>query len=176
MSDEELFIKCRKGDTSAFRSLYEKYSKPLLNYIHRILGDYESSKDIFQTTFLRVLTKSFTPQARFSTWLYKVATNLCYTELKKNKRTLPLSDKLVTLLPDNNKTAHQIVEQEDLIKNIGDSLLYLTEIQRTVFCLRFYEDKSYEEIAEILDIPVGTVKSRLHYAVKALQDYFRRSL
>ncbi|MCK4255595.1 RNA polymerase sigma factor [candidate division WOR-3 bacterium] len=170
MLDEELYLKCKKGDTKAFRDLYEKYSKSLFNYIYRMTGDYELSEDIFHETFFRMLTKTFVPKAKLSTWLYKIATNLCYKEFNKRKREKNNNRDLVT---DNAENFQQALEKKDLIERAKNAVSSLPDIHRAVFTLRFYQNKSYEEISQILGIPEGTVKSRMHYAVQSLRKFFK---
>jgi RNA polymerase sigma-70 factor (ECF subfamily) len=170
MSDEELYLRCKKGDTKAFRVLYKKYSRSLFNYVYRMTGDYELSEDIFHETFLRMLTKSFVPRAKLSTWLYKIATNLCYKAFNKRKRE---SNKNLDLIIDSAENPQQALEKKDLMERAKKAVLTLPEIHRAVFTLRFYQNKSYEEISQILGIPEGTVKSRMHYAVQSLRKYFK---
>lgn len=170
MSDEELYLRCKKGDTEAFRVLYKKYSRSLFNYVYRMTGDYELSEDIFHETFLRMLTKPFVPRAKLSTWLYKIATNLCYKEFNKRKRE---SNKNFDLIRGSNENPQQALEKKDLIERAKRAVWALPEIYRAVIALRFYQNKSYEEISHILDIPKGTVKSRMHYAVQSLRKCFK---
>jgi RNA polymerase sigma-70 factor (ECF subfamily) len=178
VSDAELAVRCRNGDEEAFEILYGKYSRSLFNFIYRMVGDYDRAKDLYNDTFMRVITaRNYQPRAKFSTWLYRIATNLCLNELKK-KRHESLEEKLeqgigfraTTISPEDYTGNGELAEK---IKRAIDGL---TDIQRAVFTLRQYHDLSYREIARIMRCPVGTVKSRLNSAVLALRKRLREEL
>lgn len=183
-SDEELIERCKKGDVTAFDRLYKKYSAPLTNYIFKLLADFDRAEDLFQETFVRVLTKShyYRPRAKFSTWVYKIATNLCYNELRRRRQlpTVPLDDCIAEgfekgsdIPSDPNQCPLRRVENRDLYEKVLNAMRRLPVDQRTVFSLRFYQELPYDQIAEILNCPLGTVKSRMHNAVRKLQNLLK---
>jgi RNA polymerase sigma-70 factor (ECF subfamily) len=178
LSDAELAVRCRKGDEEAFEILYNKYSRSLFNFIYRMVGDYDRAKDLYNDAFMRVITaRNYQPRAKFSTWVYRIATNLCLNELKKRKHE-SLEEKLEqgvgfrasTIAPDDYASNEELAER---IKNAIDGL---TDIQRAVFTLRHYHGLAYRDIARILRCPVGTVKSRLNSAVLALRKTLQEEL
>lgn len=177
-TDAELAVKCRNGDEEAFEILYRKYSKSLCNFIYRMIGDYDRAMDLYNDVFMRVVTaRSYKPSAKFSTWLYRIATNLCLNDLKKRKHE-SLDRKLEqgaafragTLSPED------YVDNRELGLKIKRAIDDLTDIQRAVFTLRHYHGLSYDEIARVLKCPLGTVKSRLNSAITALRKTLREEL
>ena len=178
VSDAELAVRCRNGDEEAFEILYAKYSRGLFNYIHRMIGDYDRAKDLYNDAFMRVITaRNYQPRAKFSTWVYRIATNLCLNELKK-RRCESLDEKLEqgfgvqasTISPEDYAGKGELAEK---IKRAVDGL---TDVQRAVFTLRHFHGLSYQEIARVLRCPVGTVKSRLNSAILALRKTLREEL
>ncbi|TET45986.1 sigma-70 family RNA polymerase sigma factor [candidate division TA06 bacterium] len=170
-TDAELAVKCRKGDTEAFEILYKKYSKSLFNYIYRMVGDHDRARDLYQDTFIRVLTaKNYQPRAKFSTWLYRIATNLCINDLKRKKPvSLDAKLKMGAGFEARTISPEDYANSQELAEKIKTALEGLTDIQRAVFTLRHYQGLSYQEIARVLRCPLGTVKSRLSSAVNALR-------
>lgn len=172
LSDDELILRLRNGDTKAFDKLYARYSKPLFNFICRILNDRGLAEDLLQEAFLRILTKSYKPQAKFSTWLYTVATNLCLNEIRKRTRT----SRLEKDIPNPRDRPHREAERRELAQKIEEAISFLPTNQRVAFCLRHYQGMPYREIARVLKCPLGTVKSRIHNAVRNLkthlEDYY----
>ncbi|HUU29123.1 MAG TPA: sigma-70 family RNA polymerase sigma factor [archaeon] len=177
-SDEELILLFTKGKEWAFKELMERHSKKIHNYISRIIGDRCQAEDLLQETFIRVYRHidRFDTKRRFSTWLYTIATNLAKNELRKVRRSPVLffqnlffhnRYKLMfeateqIAKPDNQLYRNQL---RDLVAKI---VRELPKNHRLIFTLRESEGKSYEEIAEILDCNIGTVKSRLNRARKS---------
>jgi len=164
-----------KKNISAFEILLDRYKIPLFNYIKRLTGDFHKAEDICQEAFLRIIKKrfSFNSDFNFSTWAYSIATNLCKDERRKD---IIRQKELL----ENGYVNNQLSTPESSVieKNIGEKIRaivsLLPEKLKTVFILAEYEGFSYEKISEILDIPVGTVKSRMHNALKQLMEYIRR--
>ena len=178
VSDAQLAVMCRKGDEEAFEILYKKYGKSLFNFIYRMIGDHDRARDLYNDTFMRVITaKNYQPRAKFSTWLYRVATNLCLNELKKRKHE-SLDEKLEQGLGfrDASISPEEYADNNRLAEKLKNAIDGLTDIQRAVFTLRHYHGLSYREIAGVLRCPVGTVKSRLNSAVLALRKTLREEL
>ena len=177
-SDAELAVKCRKGDTEAFEILYKKYSKSLFNYIYKMVGDHDRARDLYQDTFMRVLTaKNYQPLAKFSTWLYRIATNLCLNDLKRKKPvSLDAKLKIGSGFEARATSPEDYAYSQELSQKIEAAIAGLTDIQRAVFTLRHYQGLSYQEIARVLRCPLGTVKSRLSSAVNALRKALSQEL
>lgn len=178
VSDAELAVRCRKGDTEAFETLYKKYSKSLFNYIYRMVGDYDRARDLYQETFMRVLTaKRYQPLAKFSTWLYRIATNLCLNDLKQKKPvSLDAKLKIGCGFEAKATSPEDYAYNKELGEKIKRAIAELTDIQRAVFTLRHYQGLSYREIARTLRCPMGTVKSRLSSAMNALRKSLSEEL
>ena len=167
MDENRLIQRCRRGDSEAFDRLYAKYSKPLFNFIYRLVNDHELSCDLLQDTFLKILIGPYESRGKFSTWIYKVATNLCLNEIVKAKRTVPLEEDP----PNPRDSPSQEMERKELSQKIEKAISSLPTQQRVAFCLRNYQGLPYGEIASLLECPLGTVKSRIHCAVQNLKSY-----
>ncbi len=179
-TDVELMLRCRKGDRSAFAELIRRYEIPLIGFIFRMVGDSSLAEDLFQETFLRVLksAKRYEPKAAFSTWLYRIARNLCIDRFKKGggQGMVPLDDsgedgeggrrEPISHAPTPLESA---VEAEDA-KIMRGALMQLSEKKREVLMMRIYLKMPYSEIAEAVDAPLGTVKYRIHDALKDLAE------
>ena len=166
-SDEALMENLRRGDMQAFDALYTRHRQPLFNFILRLLQDAALAEDVFQETYMRVLENAdrFNPRGKFSTWLYTIAHNLCMDELRRQSTSIPAEKMAESSLrdpPDHllkreaEEAAHQL-------------LAALHTHLRAVVVLRVLHNYSQEETAKIVGVPVGTVKSRLHHALKQLR-------
>jgi RNA polymerase sigma-70 factor (ECF subfamily) len=191
LSDHSLLDAARFGDEAAFAELVRRYRNQITNYVYRLTNDYDSAVDLAQETFLRVFRAADRYQATyaFSTYIYRIATNLAITELRKRKRhrlvsltgffqssrgefeeateldpvdAAPLAD--VTLVEDERRTA------------IARAIATLPEKYRVPLVLRDVEERSYEEIAGILAMSEGTVKSRISRARAFLRDKLQQYL
>ncbi len=177
-TDEELIARFQNGDAYAFDLLVKKYKDPLLNFIYRFIGDLVESEDIVQETFYRVYKNKhyYKEVAKFSTWIYTIAGNLAKTELRRRKRRKVFSihrespvDKefeLPDLKSDPEKEVNTIVTEKIIQKAISS----LPQKFRQVIVLRDIQGFSYEEISSIINVPLGTVKSRVNRARLKLQD------
>ncbi len=165
-SDEELMQDLQRGEMQAFDALYERHSRPLFNFIRRLLRDESLAEDVFQETCMRVLRNAarFDPRARFRTWLYTVAHNLCMDELRRRRRRMSIPAGELPG-PQPVPDPHERLESES-----AHRLLWgLRPELRAVVVLRVLHGYSQEETARIVGAPVGTVKSRLHHALKQLR-------
>jgi len=181
-SDDKLVKEICNGNLKAFNILYQKYSSPILNYIYKLTGNTEIAEDIFQETFIRVINniERYNPLYRFSTWIYTIASNLCFNELKKINKNKILFQESVLNGHEESKHSHiQIQSKEknplerieilDIQEKIKGAIDQLSETHKMVFIQKFYQELSYKEIAEIMNCSIGTVKSRIHYAVENLR-------
>ena len=176
-SDEQLMLLFQGGNESAYIELVNRYKDKLINFIFNYLGDIESSEDVVQETMIKLYQKKhyYKEIAKFSTWLYTIAKNLANTELRKRKqrKTTFLSqfskdDKMYDL-PSNDNEVGQEIQTEIVSKIIREAVNQLSEKFKTVITLRDIQQLSYEDISEIIDVPIGTVKSRINRARLQLQ-------
>jgi len=176
LSDEDLMFRYRDGDEACFTELVRRYKTKLVNTAYRVVGDFAKAEDVVQETFLRVHRNRdrYRSIARFSTWIYTIALNVARNELRntKRKRLVSLdafggnsdSDPSTYEIPDESAMPDRDAETRELRKIFNRAIEKLPERYRTVFVLRDVQELSYEEIAEILKIPKGTVKSRMNRA------------
>lgn len=173
------------GDVDAFNDLYNRHLKGLLNFFFRLSWDRALAEDFTQEVLVRVfrMAREWTPQAKFTTFLYRVARNLWIDHLRsaqvrKSGGSLDANvraghgetTKFVDLLPDGVRPPPDDAERRELYGTIMGALDKLPHEQRMVFVLSEIEGMRYQEISQIMDIPVGTVKSRMHSAVAKLQS------
>ncbi|HWR60142.1 MAG TPA: sigma-70 family RNA polymerase sigma factor [Clostridia bacterium] len=189
MSDlEKLLVKkSQSGDIEAFELLISSYDKRAYNIAYRIMGNEEDAKDMAQEAMLRVYRsiKDFKGQSSFSTWLYRIVTNVCLDELRrrKNDRHVSIDSTIKTedgelhieLCSDKEtpEAAYERVEQRELIK---EAIRELNDEYRSVIVLRDVQGFSYEEISGMLECSLGTVKSRINRARTMLRDRLKSSL
>tara|TARA_B100000700_G_scaffold291191_1_gene349970 strand:+ start:37 stop:618 length:582 start_codon:yes stop_codon:yes gene_type:complete len=176
-TDEELISKFQDGDVGAYTQLVNRYKDRLFNFIYRFVYDIDKAEDLLQDTFLKLYTHKHSYQeiAKFSTWLYTIAGNLAKTELRKLKRrkTYSVSDltrddhEFVIKSPDG--TAENDAETRNIEKNIQKALNQLPQDFKTIIILRDLQELSYEDISRIVDVPIGTVKSRINRGRLKLQ-------
>ena len=178
--DEELQIirRARSGDTRAFETLVLENQKNVYNLALKILGSEEDAKDASQETFLRAYRslESFHGDSRFSVWLYRTASNVCIDFLRRKKRRAELSmtvsneeDGEAELeIPDERFSPEAMLEKAERIRALREGLQKLPEEYRRILTLREIGGMSYEELAQILELELGTVKSKLFRARKKL--------
>lgn len=184
-TDETLFETYRKGDLGAFRSLVERHHDDLIRFLMRLMGDAAGAEDVFQETFLQVhqAAHTFDPTRRFRPWLFTIAANKArdYLRRKGRRRTLDLSAPIESDRGGGEGSAGSFVdllevrvpspdarmderEQSELVQRALAGLQYSL---REILLLAYFQRLSYAQIADELEIPLGTVKSRLHAAVAA---------
>lgn len=176
-SDEQLMSLFQGGDENAYIELVNRYKDKLINFIFNYLGDLESSEDVVQETMIKLYQKKhyYKEIAKFSTWLYTIAKNLANTELRKRKqrKTTLLSqfskDDKTYELPSNDPEPGQEIQTDIVNKIIKDAVDQLSEKFKIVIVLRDIQGLSYEDISEIINVPIGTVKSRINRARLQLQ-------
>ena len=166
LAEEVLLLRCQVGDKNALAELIERYQRPLRYFISRLLDDSELTEDIFQDTWLTVIRRLHglrEPDA-FPTWLYRIARNKVYHQLRKKKTWSELSEDIAV----PNESEDDLVSLEDVAK-VHKCLRELRPEHKEVLMLRFLEQMPYQQIAEVLDCNLGTVKSRVYYAKLALK-------
>lgn len=189
VSDEDLLRGCRSGgDPAAFESLVHRYERELYSYLRRYLGSAEMAEDVFQATFLQVHLKKeqFEDGRRFRPWLYAIATNQAIDAQRRNRRHRMASldartgdgddvGTLVEMLQGNGATAVQELEDEEARAWVRSAVDALPETLRGALVLVYHQGMKYREAADVLGIPVGTVKSRLNAALVKLNESWQRS-
>jgi len=166
-ADEVLVTRCQQGDGGAFATLVGRYERPLFNAAYRMLGSREEARDVAQTAFLKALENldRFDPQYRFFSWLYRIAMNEALDLLARRGRQTELQD----VYQADDDPARD-VGTADLEMHVQRALAELSHDHRAVLVLRHYEELSYEEIGQILELPDKTVKSRLFEARERLRS------
>jgi RNA polymerase sigma-70 factor (ECF subfamily) len=182
LSDEELIIEFqRSGDEKAFEILIQRFKNPLTNYVFRFLGDYDSCVDVVQETFIKVYRykDNYNSVAKFSTWVYTIAGNLAKTEYKRKQRRNLFSinsygeESKTFEIPDESFRPDVTVDSNMKNEIIQNALLKVRDSYREAVILRDIQGLSYEEIAEIIGIEVGTVKSRINRGRAELQKFLK---
>jgi len=154
----------RKGDARAYNQLVGMHWQPIVNLGYRMCGDIDQAEDIAQETFIRAWQKihTYRPQSSFRSWLYRIATNLAVDKFRRESGKYESLDGDSALSTD--KKPEVLFLDMELGEQVQRAVLALPPASRIVLVLREYEELSYHEISETLDIPVGTVMSRLNYA------------
>ena len=164
--EQVLILRCQIGDKDALAGLIERYQAPLRYFISRLSANPETAEDIFQDTWLTVIRRihSLKKTDAFSTWLYRIARNKVYQRFRRKRKLFELNENIA--IP--NDTENDVFSTEDAAK-IHRCLKELMPEYREVLMLRFLEQMSYEQISQVINCKLGTVKSRIHYAKLALK-------
>lgn len=182
LSDHDLIEAAKNGDEAAFAVIVNRYRNPITNYLYRFLNDYEEAVDLAQETFVRVYfaIERYHTDYAFSTYIYRIATNLAISEIRKRKRRTILSltglfqsdaDDTTEFQPADKKPLqdkHLIDDEQERV--IAKAIATLPPKYRVPIILRDVEGKSYEEIATILELGLGTTKSRISRARALLKE------
>jgi RNA polymerase sigma-70 factor (ECF subfamily) len=185
--DTATMLQFTQGDLDAFETLFNKYSRQIVNYAYKFVGDRALAEDIAQEVFLKVYTgrESYRAEAKFRTWLYKIATNTCLSELRRprNKQSFESidaprpgeeSDLHVLDLPDSGQPSPLLqIEVKELRKAIKSAVNALPENQRIAFILGKYQNLPYQEIGAVLRCSESAVKSLIHRAKETLMEKLR---
>lgn len=179
--------RAQAGDSGAFGELYARYREPISRYANRVLRDREVADDVTQETFCRAFgaRESFDPRARFSAWLYAIAHNLCVNELRRRQARpnvslnttvrIALSHdasedvELHETIADSGESVEQRLERREVQGLIQRATEQLPDRQQQVLTLRFHQGLKYAEIREQIGCSVGTIKSRIHHAVRRIR-------
>ncbi|MGB7950384.1 MAG: sigma-70 family RNA polymerase sigma factor [Candidatus Binatia bacterium] len=173
IGDAECVRRVQRGDTDSFELLVRRHQKAVFNLVYRLLGDYDEAAEVAQEVFLSAFKsiQQFRGDANFSTWLYRIGFNHASTRRKNlnstQKRQIPLEG--TEMIADGPVDPAKSLEHKEIQQRVQQALDGLDPQDARIILLRDLQDVSYEEIAEILDIPIGTVKSRLHRARQALK-------
>jgi RNA polymerase sigma-70 factor, ECF subfamily len=179
-SSEDLMARVSEGDEDAFEALVLRHQTSVLNFIYRFIGDRTQAKDLSQDVFLRIwqAAKSYEGKAKFTTWVYRIASNLCFNELKSARRRKWFhffqfgeegEQTIEENVSDDLPSAEDLLLTRERSRQITDALQGLPENQRMAIILKRYDDLSYEEIAHVLGCSVPAVESLLVRAKGTLQ-------
>ncbi|MGD8329230.1 MAG: sigma-70 family RNA polymerase sigma factor [Acidobacteriota bacterium] len=179
---------CKEGDQTAFNLLVWRWEKPLFNFTYKYIGDAQLAQDMVQETFIRVLRsiRTYEHRGAFSTWLYRIAVNLCKDHFRKKKLPMvSLHDYYTTSSGDRvyvkdsiaddaprSDEAMAAADREEMVRRL---LAGLPEEQRVVILMKEYQTLTFREIAEVLEIPEGTVKARLYRGLRTMREQLERS-
>jgi RNA polymerase sigma-70 factor (ECF subfamily) len=167
-TEADLVALAQQGDRAAFGDLVSQHRQGVINVVYRLCGDSELAEDAAQEAFIRAWKNIHRYQTRapFRNWVYRIATNAALDVLRRQRESIDIENVPLKSNRPNPEKAAEIEERATLIQK---AILDLPEASRSVIVLREYEEFSYREIAEALDIPIGTVMSRLNYARKQLR-------
>ena len=184
IADQQLILQVRSGSKEAFRGLIEKYQDRVFNLLVRILRNQETARDIAQETFLKAFLSldQYKEEFKFSNWVLKIAQNLAFSHLRhvgvdRERLTLDAEDGPgIEMIADTAPLADPaaLIEERELGGLVTRAIEGMAEKYRLVLTLRHTEGMAYQDIAEVLAIPLGTVKFRLHQAYKLLNEKLQR--
>ncbi len=180
LSEQELIARCRKNDVAAFEQLIGAYEQRVFALAFGMLGNRQDAEDMTQDIFLKVFRSihTFRENASFSTWVYRVATNVCLDEIRRRKKrsgdvsinqTNRDDEAFELALPDPGETPFEAAQKKEAMAALREAIDCLGEEQRAVVVMRDLEGLSYEEIAHALGTSLGTIKSRLNRARQTLR-------
>lgn len=181
-ADEVLMVQYQNGDARAFEVLLGRHQKPVFNFILRYVRRRDIAEDLLQETFLRVIkgAEHYKQQAKFTTWLYTIARNLCVDQSRRAKhRKHPSLDQpmskgedagtLMDVLPGPSNPSDRATINKQMMATIEEAIAGLSEDQREVFIMREFLDMPFKDIADVVGVPENTVKSRMRYALEKLR-------
>jgi RNA polymerase sigma-70 factor (ECF subfamily) len=176
-TDEELVARARGGDLDSFNQLVMRWERPIYALAYRVIGREEDARDVAQETFLRAYRAlgGFKGQAKFSSWLYRITLNLCRDWIRRERRT-PVSQApdgvdLVELAGESepSESIEALVSRRELGRAVAKAMALLPEEQRTAIILKEYHGLTFQEIADLLECPLSTVKTRLYQGLTVLR-------
>lgn len=183
ITDKELIDSALAGDQGAYGELLNRHKPAIFHIVLKIVRDREIAADLVQETFMKAFSSlaSYRSEYKFSTWLYRIGANCAIDHLRKQRiRTLSLDTPAETLdghieieVPDNSHNPERDLEEHEKRVSIDDAIDSLPEKYRVVITYRHKDSRSYDEIAEALDIPIGTVKARIFRARELLKKKLR---
>jgi RNA polymerase sigma-70 factor (ECF subfamily) len=182
-TDEELVARSISGDTESFNQLILRWERPIYALAYRTLGREEEARDICQETFLRAFRglPRFKGQAKFSSWLYRIALNLCRDWIRRERRApviQPPEDTDVldlAVAAEPSESIETLVARRDLARHVEEAMARLPEEQRTAIVLKEYHGLTFQEIADLLGCPLSTVKTRLYQGLTVLRRELART-
>lgn len=182
-SDEELVAHATEGDLESFNQLVSRWERPIYALAYRTLGREEEARDVVQEAFLRAFRglRGFKREAKFSSWLYRITLNLCRDWMRKDRRApivqVPEGTDPIDLADDRAspvESVEELVARRELSQAVARAMAELPEEQRTAIMLKEYHGLTFQEIADLLDCPLSTVKTRLYQGLSVLRRRLER--
>ena len=182
-TDEELVARSIGGDTESFNELILRWERPIYALAYRTIGREEDARDVCQETFLRAFRAlpGFRGQAKFSSWLYRIALNLCRDWIRRERRAqvvqAPENVDLVEMAAalEPTESVEDLVARKDLARAVERAMAGLSEEQRTAIVLKEYHGLTFQEIADLVGCPLSTVKTRLYQGLTVLRRELAKS-
>src|SRR5512139_563221 len=176
-TDEELVARSIAGDHDSFNQLIVRWERPIYALAYRVLGREEDARDVCQETFLRAYRAipGFKGQAKFSSWLYRIALNLCRDWIRRKKRTptveMPEGVDMIELAAEQGpaESIEDLVARREMSRAVAQAMTRLPDEQRTAIILKEYHGLTFQEIAELQGCPLSTVKTRLYQGLSVLR-------
>ena len=183
LTDDELVARSMGGDAESFNQLILRWERPIYALAYRVIGREEDARDVCQETFLRAFRAlpGFKGQAKFSSWLYRIALNLCRDWVRRERRTpvvqapddVDLLDLAATREP--SESIEDLVARKDLSRSVERAMALLPDEQRTAIILKEYHGLTFQEIADLVGCPLSTVKTRLYQGLTVLRRELART-
>ena len=181
-TDEELVAKSMDGDVESFNQLVLRWERPIYALAYRVIGRDEDARDVAQETFLRAFRAlpGFKGQAKFSSWLYRIALNLCRDWIRRKKRTplveMPEGVDVAELAAEQGpvESIEDLVARQEMSRVVADAMKLLPDEQRTAIVLKEYHGLTFQEIADLQGCPLSTVKTRLYQGLSVLRRQLDR--
>ena len=180
-TDEELVARSMGGDLDSFNQLVLRWERPIYALAYRVIGREEDARDVAQETFLRAFRalSGFKGQAKFSSWLYRITLNLCRDWIRRERRAPvaqpPEGVDIIELASESapSETIEDLVSRKELGRAVAKAMSTLPEEQRTAIILKEYHGLTFQEIADLLDCPLSTVKTRLYQGLSVVRKQLR---
>jgi len=179
LTDEELVARSISGDVESFNQLVLRWERPIYALAYRVIGREEEARDVVQETFLRAFRgiKNFRGQAKFSSWVYRIALNLCRDWIRRERRApiqaAPEGIDLVELAAEQGpvESIETLVARNDMSAAVAEAMALLPDEQRTAIVLKEYHGMTFQEIADLQGCPLSTVKTRLYQGLSVLRRH-----
>ncbi len=176
-TDEELVARSARGDADSFNQLITRWERPIYALAYRVIGREQDARDVCQETFLRAFRgiAAFKGQAKFSSWLYRIALNLCRDWIRRERRTpvvqAPEGVELSDLAAERGpaESVEDLVARQDMSRVVAKAMEMLSDEQRTAIILKEYQGLTFQEIADLQGCPLSTVKTRLYQGLTLLR-------
>lgn len=174
LADEELVQLCLQGDRAAFAEIVNRYQKQIYSLAYRLTNNAEDAQDLTQEVFIKLyqVLDKFDGKRNFFSWMYKVATNVCYTALRrKPQQSVPLEKviEFAPIIPQSDSQPEDYTERKEIQRLIQEAVAQLPENYRVPIVLRYVEEMSYQQIAEAMGLPLTTIETRLYRGKSLLQ-------
>ena len=178
-TDEELVARSMAGDVDSFNQLVLRWERPIYALAYRVIGRDEDARDVAQETFLRAFRAlpGFKGQAKFSSWLYRIALNLCRDWIRRKKRTpvveMPEGVDVAELAAEQGpvESIEDLVARQEMSRIVAEGMKLLPDEQRTAIVLKEYHGLTFQEIADLQGCPLSTVKTRLYQGLRVLRRH-----